>query len=715
MNRVVRRIASIIIAGSSTLVTFAQPIPRINEYVARKFMNYCSALPREEAWLHTDRDNYISGEPVWFSAYLFDWQSSKLEGGSTTLYIEVINSSSVPVIQKKISMINGTGQGSIILPDTLSSGKYLIRAYTNWMKNFLPASCFMKNLFIYNPVSNRFLQGAPGTGSSVKPDLSVTHTGGKGFGFTVDRKPDTLVLKVTSDESFRTGNGAICYLFIDTKGNINYNEPVSLYGTTTRITLPSKLLPAGINHITLFSGSGSPLCEQLIYTPSRENSDISVNLPDRVKKRESFSAQINTGNNKPERLSISVAAFDGKEGKGGLADYMIFGSEFGYLPESINGKALKNIPESVIDQYLQSAKSRWIDWVAILSEKLPDLKYRRENEYQNLSGVLLSKETMKPDSDKYVLLSKPGKTAWFQYSKTDQKGRFSFDVPSALAGSDIVIQPNDVSQNDAISLDSQYPSVYFPAVKETITQSSVPAFIYSWSVNYQASRIYGTPLTGDTVKSVQANGSLPRFYGKPDQILVMDNYIKLPVMQEVFFELIPGVYLKNKKSEWDITVADPVDFTVYPAPPILMIDGVVVHQPALIANLDPEIVERIEIVRERYMIGDFLIYGIVNIITRNGNFSCIDLPDQDIRIAWRNEGSEYLFPALSGRNKEQAGHIPNLRTTLYWNPSLEPDMSNNFKINMQAPDFLSQFIVSIQGVNKNGKLFSVEKVFTVTK
>ena len=37
-----------------------------------------------------------------------------------------------------------------------------------------------------------------------------------------------------------------------------------------------------------------------------------------------------------------------------------------------------------------------------------------------------------------------------------------------------------------------------------------------------------------------------RFYGKPDIEIIMADYIKLPVMQEVFFELLPGVSLKRK-------------------------------------------------------------------------------------------------------------------------------------------------------------------------
>jgi hypothetical protein len=714
MRKLVFRILTIIIAANAAVVSSAQTGNRVNEVIGARFREYCSQVPWEEVWIHTDRDTYISGEPIWLAAYLFDRESNNLPNGSSTVYIELINSSSMPVIQRKISLVNGCGDGSFILPDTLSTGRYLLRAYTNWMKNFLPVNCFMKEVDIYNPFNNRILRGIAGTGVEAKSGKSIGSAAGKAFSFSLERKPDTLVISIASDESFRLGNGSTCYLFIQTHGKININEPVKLYGSSARITIPVRQLSEGINHITLFSAAGEPIYERLIYTPVKESSPILADVPSKTGKRSKFSLAIDPGKSSIARMSISIAASDGLAGKSGLTDYMVFGSEYGQQPPSLSGKSLKTIPDNVIDDFLVSAKSNWIDWTKILSGKFPDLKYRRENDYQNLSGLLVNRETMKPDSG-YVLLSKPGKTAWFQYSETDGNGRFSFDIPSALAGSDIVIQPSDNHRKDIIRMDSQFPSIYFSADKRNNDLTAMPWFINDWSVNYQASRIYGVAQIGDSIKQSVSEESLPRFYGKPDLSLIMENYIKLPVMQEVFFELIPGVYLKSKKSVWEITMADPVDFSIYTTPPILMIDGVVVHDAALIANLDPELVERIEIVRDRYMIGDYLMYGMVNVITRVGKFTCVELPDQAIRIAWRKEGAGYSFPEPVLKDDEKTRHIPDLRNTLYWNPSLKADKNNKYNVELRSSDFASHYIISIQGVSDNGKSFSIEKVINIGK
>jgi len=43
----------------------------------------------------------------------------------------------------------------------------------------------------------------------------------------------------------------------------------------------------------------------------------------------------------------------------------------------------------------------------------------------------------------------------------------------------------------------------------------------------------------------------------------------------------------------------------------LMIDGVIIKDPALIANLEPEIVEKIDVIKEKYLVGKYFFPGIL--------------------------------------------------------------------------------------------------------
>jgi hypothetical protein len=689
----------------------------VNEEIAGKFITYCRSVPREEVYIHTDRDEYIAGEPVWFNTYLFNRLSLGLSEESSVIYVELLNSLNFPVIQKKVRIEKGSGPGIILLPDTLSTGKYLLRAYTNWMKNFLPDNCFMKEISVYNSISSRRIIGKDISGAVAGVNETAVNSQASERGFSVNINSsdrDTINILITANESFRLGNGSTCYLFIQTHGVINFNEPVKIYGASTSIPVPKKTLMPGINQVTLFNSAGEPIFEKYMYTPSTDNESFSLNVPGSVHKRSKVLIEIDLGYVQKSDLSISVSAAN-TDSNGGIGDYLVFGTEFGTLPEAIRGKKLGSLPLETINDFLATSKSNWLNWKNILAGQVPNLKYRMENEYHNLSGFLMNKNTMTPDTGQYVFLSRPGKEAYFQYAKTGIDGKFSFEVPKGLSGKDIVIQPADPGRNDNVRIESSFPGLSFPTTPETkslsVNSSSLSDRL---SVNYQVGKIYNSSSVGEILKQQGVASEPGNFYGKPDNTLLMDNYIKLPVMQEVFFELIPGVYLKNKKSEWEMTIADPVDFSIYTAPPMLLIDGVVVKDASLIANLDPELIERIETVRDKYLVGDYLIYGLVNVITRLGNFSCISLPDYAVRLQWSVADQVYSFasPEYTSSDKKN-NHVPDFRSTLYWNPSLRPGKDGKYLVEFWSSDFASDYIIEIEGISTDGKTVSLKKTISV--
>ncbi|MFN2336363.1 MAG: hypothetical protein ABR560_05285, partial [Bacteroidales bacterium] len=125
----------------------------------------------EKIYVHTDREVYIAGEKIWFQVYLLDAQSGRLTLTSNLAYVEILNSENRPVMQKRIRLEEGCGPGEAVLPDTLSSGSYLLRAYTGAMKNFMPDGCFMKRINIYNALKTEtyLSSGAPGDDRNSEP------------------------------------------------------------------------------------------------------------------------------------------------------------------------------------------------------------------------------------------------------------------------------------------------------------------------------------------------------------------------------------------------------------------------------------------------------------------------------------------------------------------------------------------------------------------
>lgn len=705
-----------------SLSSFGQVRQDFLDAVTDKFHKYCNSVPREEIYVHTDRQEYVAGEDIWLRIYLIDRLTAKPSVSGKIAYLEILNPENRPVVQKRISLEQGFGPGQLLLPDTISSGIYTLRAYTNWMKNFLPENCFSKRLVIHNALNgknfniNTELKAKNGNFTGTKS----SSLGGTGIGIEIDKKnQESIRIIINSTRDFRLAGGSTCYLFVQTHGIINFRQVVSLSDEGTAINMPRDILIPGINHITLFSTAGKPVLERLIYTPYTKTGSLTIASPENLKSREKvrIGVEIKNGNADSENLhtfSISVAFGRGKPFPG-IDDYMIFGSEFGVLSDELLKSILNGAPADSIDKFLLSMKSSWIDWNKILSENLPVIRYKKETENHFLYGRLINKSTQVPDPAQYLFLSMPGKKAMFQYAMTDKNGDFTFTLPLDDNIKDLIIQPENAERNNNIRIESSFSDKY-PVLDQAYgTSVTTPSQDNSkLAVNYQVMKIYRSDVLPDKSSPVAFTGGTRRFYGKPDIELVMDDYIKLPVMQEVFFELTPGVFLKKKKSEYEITISDPVENRIYDKAPLLFIDGVVVKDPGIIANLDPEIVEKIDAVKSRYFVGEYMMFGLVNVITRTGDFSNVTLPDYAVRLPYRitEPADSFSYPDYASPDKRQS-HIPDFRNTLYWNPSVKTDKEGKAEVEFWSSDFRSDYEISVQGFNGNGEPVSIRKIIKV--
>jgi hypothetical protein len=106
---------------------------------------------KEEIFVRTDRDIYISGEQVWLKVYTLNGLTGTPCNISKVVYLEMLDKNNFPLRQLKIKTENSSGSSGFVVPDNISSGNYIIRAYTNWMKNFSSDQFFYKTISVINP------------------------------------------------------------------------------------------------------------------------------------------------------------------------------------------------------------------------------------------------------------------------------------------------------------------------------------------------------------------------------------------------------------------------------------------------------------------------------------------------------------------------------------------------------------------------------------
>jgi hypothetical protein len=540
--------------------------------------------PLEDMYLHIDRNKYIAGEEIWFSIYNSDRETGKLSSGSIIAYVELLNPWNRPAVQKRFQLSGGRGAGNFTLPDSLSSGTYTIRAYTNWMKNFLPDDCFIEYVEIYSPF--------------------------RGSDFR--RKTDSPSLTVRTSD----------------------------------------------------------------YTEKNEGSNVLM---------------ADTVFNRREKVHLDIALKNYGKERPGASEMSI----------SVTPPEISTINAGIGDKRISGKKA--------------PLKYMSENDGHYLSGKITYREANVSDSSDFLYMSVQGKVAEFSYSEIDTAGHFIFLLPVDNKFRNLILQPEHANKNMILEIESSFSGL-LPAsatFKDNLTDLQLEIFS-GLSFNYQAAKIYDIKSKKEADLKDNSEHKKRRFYGIPEMEIFLDDYIKLPTMEEVFIELVPGVIFRSKKSGYEIKITNPLTGVFYNEPPLVMIDGVIINNLTVLVDLDPETVEKIEVVKTPYLIRDLILHGIVNVITRSGDFSNITIPEYAVILPYKivETPSVFMVPDYSVE-KNRVSRAPDLRNTLYWNPSVKTNSNGEAEIEFWTSDLPGIYAINIQGITGTGEKISLHKSFTV--
>jgi len=240
-----------------------------------------------------------------------------------------------------------------------------------------------------------------------------------------------------------------------------------------------------------------------------------------------------------------------------------------------------------------------------------------------LTGTLLDARSGKPVQGKRVNLSIIGKGRDFMAVRSGADGRFAFRMPLYSGRRDLFLSSE---RSDSI-VTRVVPDKGFADCSVNLQS---PAFELSPAEQKIALRMANNLRIQGVYRSPEPNAvslpvAEPSFYGKPTEIIVIDDYIQLPTLEEYFNEL-PGMVKVRKKNNHRYFKVSGLQPEMELFDPLILVDWVAVDDPEKILAASPMSVSRIEIVNVPYVKGDILYGGIVSIVSRKGDFAGIDLP-----------------------------------------------------------------------------------------
>ncbi len=123
-----------------------------SDSIKKNFIFQSVILPQEKVYVQNDKPYYVTGEDIWFRAYLVDAISHVADYSSRYIYAELINPVNEVSVRIKIKPTLGAYSGYIKIPEEVPSGDYQLRFYTKFMENVDDAYFFKKKIRIGDPL-----------------------------------------------------------------------------------------------------------------------------------------------------------------------------------------------------------------------------------------------------------------------------------------------------------------------------------------------------------------------------------------------------------------------------------------------------------------------------------------------------------------------------------------------------------------------------------
>jgi hypothetical protein len=538
----------------------------------------------ERVVLICDRNLYIAGERLFFSAFLLTADGSVKTDPGRVLYCEIISPDGNKITGDKYLIENSCASGSVAIPVDIITGTYYLRAYTRFMRNAGPSSYHYTMIKVVN--ANR---------------SDVQTLTGKNY------LSDSLL------RSFKADYAGDSFIISTDKSRYSPRDTVNI-----------KIVRADTVQSSLKGLS-------LAIVPEFSVLDEIVKLPGHV----------------------------GASAENGQSGNSVF-----YYPET---RGL------------------------------------------SIAGKLVDDTSGDPLPYSRVNLSVIGKGKDFMAIQTDSAGLFLFSLPDYTGYRDLFLCAGKASSPDPrILVDNDFCTVpvHIPSGTFTMTPQERET-AYNMAVNVQLDSYF-------KVDSISANpvedDDEQAFYGKPDDILYIDDYIQLPTLEEYFNGLPTLVRIRKHKGEkYFKVIGSQAGLNNFE--PLIMVDLVAIDDPSKVLGINPANISRIEVVNVLYAKGDETFGGIINIISKHGDFAGIDLPSSGIFI-------RYGFLSDKGQhlgNSQPMRNFPDTRNTLYWDPELVLNQGNSSRVSFTASDTPGRYLVVLKGVNLQGDVFRQTVIFEVQK
>jgi hypothetical protein len=417
--------------------------------------------------------------------------------------------------------------------------------------------------------------------------------------------------------------------------------------------------------------------------------------------------------------SVSVYKIDSlqKADEMSIQNYLLLSSDLvGKIQQPQSYFDQKN-DNRIIDMDNLMLTKGWRKFSPFVSEIKSGSTYLPELDGSLITGSLFDKTSNLPANETPVYLSVPSKNTQFKSTNTDKNGRFVFQYKALINDGQVIAQAGDLNKstnytnNYKIEIDNPFIGKNIPMVlTEPVINNKLPATTIASLYKNEQVQTYFTPQQKSLFQKV--NTDTTAFYYTPDRTYFLDDYARFTTLEEVIREYVNPVTLVKEKGKYQLYVYDEAYKRFFDQKPLILLDGVIVKDIDKFFEYDPLKIRKLEIVSRLYYYGNISYNGILNFTTYSGKLESFELEPNSIVLDYKGLQSKRIFKAPVYETEAQIeSRLPDFRHLLYWNPDIK--IASNSKLSFYTSDVKGNYLLSIQGINKEGKILDKQIPFEV--
>jgi hypothetical protein len=560
-------------------------------------------------------------------------------------------------------------------------------------------------------------------GSSNTIDLPVAVN--SGYTLNVYNAGDNVIVKISPGPDITKASSETGVLsLIGQSGGIIYYAAKSQPGSKFfRATIPKRKFPSGIVQFTLFSSTGEPMNERIAFIQNADQLKLDVstekqNYSPRQKLKIQLHAKDAADQPAVGSFSVSVTneaiALADEDAEGTILSNLLLTADLrGYVEHP--AYYFTNPDEKTtadLDVLMLTQGYHRFEWKQLLNETYPPVAYQPEKTI-TISGHLKTLSGRPVANGKVTIFTTIGR-GFIMDTVSDNYGRFSVGNLVFKDSVKFVIQARTAKDRKNLQIDLDNITPQSTKNKNTadlqVNVSDGLSFFLHNSENWYSGQLkYGLINQSVLLKQVEIkakknpaeHSSNLNGPGNADQVFSGEEFARMgcPQIADCLQGRLAGVRFSNGIPYLMRSLNWPME---------IIIDGVTVDADIL-RELNANDVESIEVLKT---IGYTSIYGAsggggVLIITTKRGSSDYHIQRYAPGIVTYSPKGYYLartFYSPKYDDPKTNVNVPDLRSTIYWNPNIITDKDGNASFQYFNADTKGTYRVVIEGIDADGNL-----------